>query len=142
MTNLNYTYIAVWAEYVLFSALHNHNDQNKMTNLNYIYVAEYVLFSAKKASNLMKLGNVDAEFSICSTEINNIIVFFAYWAMGNNSIHFWIRFLFSVSKFIILNCNISTDRYILIVIALEINLLCRITATNIFGGFLGTGGAY
>ena len=24
----------------------------------------------------------------------------------------------------------------------EINLLCRITATNIFGGFLGTGGAY
>ena len=24
----------------------------------------------------------------------------------------------------------------------EINLLCRMTATNIFGGFLGTGGAY
>ena len=24
----------------------------------------------------------------------------------------------------------------------EINVLCRITATNIFGGFLGTGGAY
>ena len=24
----------------------------------------------------------------------------------------------------------------------EIKLLCRTTATNIFGGFLGTGGAY
>ena len=60
MTNLNYTYIAVWAEYVLFSALHNHNDQNKMTNLNYIYVAEYVLFSALYNHNDQnKMTNLD-----------------------------------------------------------------------------------